>query len=390
MTTDTLLHPTPHLPAADGLNIGALTGLFRNTTNSYKFVFFLALLDLLRRNRFDAERPYTYAEITVEMLSVAWFAHTYFKLSFGSTDQIANKLDALAVGGSDAERLMANHRGTLRAALAAHDLRDAASLMNFVPYRLVRPFVDCVLTTAEKKSNRLNDIILGYVNAQFNLLRPLYRFDGNDLRSCTGIRWHPDWVTYLQTHFRIIQSWTSWHWLGYMQRRNPATPAIATKLFPPAKRDALTSQSKYWRRILQADDARQLRCIYSGEPLAADAFALDHYLPWSFVAHNQLWNLIPTPARVNSSKSNNLPSSDYFSGFVELQHNGLLIAQRLFGAREFGKFTEDYLADLHVSDSAALLDFDQLYGAYEQNLGPLITLATNQGFSPDWRYAHED
>jgi hypothetical protein len=100
-------------------------------------------------------------------------------------------------------------------------------------------------------------------------------------------------------------------------------------------------------------------------------------LPWSFVVHDQLWNLIPAPPGVNSAKSNQLPSADSLPAFVALQHQGLVIAQQLLPKASFSKFAEDYLAELHLSSSEALLDIDQLYPAYEQNLGPLLTLAAN-------------
>jgi hypothetical protein len=379
--------PASRLPDGDGLNIAALVGLFRHTTNSYKFVFFLALLDLLQRHRFDAARPYTYAEITVEMLALAWFAHTYFKLSFGAQDTIAKKLDALDLALGESQNLAAHDRRSLRAALAASDLKDAARLMDFVPYRLLIPFLEPQLCGIDKGAWMVfENSMPAITNAHFLTARPLYRFDSDDYRRCSGIILHPDWVTYLETHYPIIQGWAAWHWLQYMQRRNPATPAIASKLFPPAKRDTLARQTKYWRAILGHPGRPQLRCIYSGEILTAEGFALDHYLPWSFVAHDQLWNLVPAPAVVNSAKSNRLPSEDYFRGFVNLQHQGLLIARQTLSEGQFGKLTEDYLADLHLPTLEALLDPERLTRAYEQTIGPLITLATNQGFSPNWQY----
>lgn len=379
--------PASRLPAGDGLNIAALVRLFRHTTNSYKFVFFLALLDLLQRHRFDSARPYTYAEITVEMLALAWFAHTYFKLSFGAQDTIAKKLDALNLALGESQNLAAHDRRTLRVALAASDLKDAARLMDFVPYRLLIPFLEPQLRGIDKGAWMVfENSMPAITNAHFLTARPLYRFDSDDYRRCSGIILHPDWVTYLETHYPIIQGWAAWHWLQYMQRRNPATPAIASKLFPPAKRDTLARQTKYWRAILGHPERPELRCIYSGEILTAEGFALDHYLPWSFVAHDQLWNLVPAPAVVNSAKSNRLPSEDYFRGFVNLQHQGLLIARQTLSEGQFGKLTEDYLADLHLPSLEALLDPERLTRAYEQTIGPLITLATNQGFSPNWQY----
>lgn len=377
-----------HLPAAEGLNIGALAGLFRHTTNSYKFVFFLAILDLLRRHRFDAERPYTYAEITVEMLAVAWFPHTYFKLSFGTQDTIAKKLDALDLTLHEGANLFTNDRRVLRAALGRADLKETARLMDFVPYRLQIPFLESQLTGVDKGAWMVFEKAMPAIaNAHFDTVRPLYRYDSDEWNACSGITWHPDWAAYLKRHFQIIHDWAAWNWLEYMQRRNPATPAIATKLFPPTKRDALTRQTRYWRQILRTDAGARLRCIYSDEPLSAEAFALDHYLPWSFVAHDQLWNLIPAPTSVNSAKSNHIPSGEHFRLFVDLQYDGLQIARQAFSEHELGKFAEDYLADLHLPSLNALLNFSQLYRAYERTVEPLVTLAANQGFTPGWCYA---
>ncbi len=389
MADPTRLSPTPALPEADGLNIAALAGLFRHTTNSYKFVFFLALLDLLKRHRFDADRPYTYAEITLEMLALAWFPHTYFKLSFGAQDTIAKKLDALSLDLGNAETLTAHDRQRLREALASSELGDAARLMDFVPYRLQIPFLEDQLRGVDKGAWMVFEKAMPAItNAHFTTARPLYRYDSDDWRDCASLTWHPDWVAYLERHFPIIQGWAAWHWLQYMQKRNPTTPGLSSKLFPPLKRDTLARQTRYWREILRHPERPELRCIYSGELLTAESFALDHYLPWSFVAHDQLWNLVPAPPAVNSAKSNRLPSEDYFQDFVALQHQGLVIASRILPSRQFATLTEDHVADLHLPGPAALLDLEQLKGAYAQNIGPLITLATNQGFSPDWRYAH--
>ncbi|KAA6182605.1 hypothetical protein F2Q65_17555 [Thiohalocapsa marina] len=374
------------LPDDAGLNIAALSRLFQHTTNSYKFVFFLALLDLLARHRFDAERPYTYAEITIEMLSIAWFAHTYFKLSFGAQDTIAKKLDALDLALGDAETLTANDRKRLRAALGGCDLGEAARLMDFVPYRLQIPFLTEHLQGVDKGAWMVFERAMPAItNAHFATARPLYRYDSDDWKTCASLRWHPDWVAYLERHFSIIHGWAAWHWLQYMQRRNPATPAIATKLFPPAKRESLSGQTRYWREILRQAPAG-LRCIYSDQPLTPEAFALDHYLPWSFVAHDQLWNLIPVPREVNSSKSNKLPDGDYFRDFVDFQYAALQIAKRAFPERQFERFAEDYLADLHLTSVEALLSYGELYRAYDQTIGPLMTLAANQGFTPGWHY----
>lgn len=375
------------LPGQEGLNIAALSGLFRNTTNSYKFVFFLSLLELLKRRQFEADRPYTYADITTEMLSMVWFAHTYFKLSFGAQDTIAQKLDALELDFHASENLLAREQVALRQTIAASDLTHALRLMDFVPYRLQIPFLEPQLRNVDKGAWMVFERAMPRItNRCFETARPLYRYDSDEWKDCTAIHWHPDWVRYLERHFSIIWGWASWHWLQYMQRRNPTTPGLSNKLFAPSKRASLSKQSQYWREILSTDKGADLRCIYTGEPLGADDFALDHYLPWSFVAHDQLWNLIPAPPSVNASKSNNIPSGDHLQEFVDLQYDGLKIAQRIFSPRQFNTFTDDYIADLNLPTTDALLNYGVLSEAYARTMEPLVTLAVNQGFTPGWAY----
>ena len=226
----------PPLPPATSLNIAALAGLFRHTTNSYKFVFFLALLEILRRDHFQASRPYSYTEITVEMLTIAGFAHT-FKLSFGTQDTLAQKLDALDLNLPPSPPLFAGDCQVLRTALQNRDLKDAQRLMDFVPYRLLMPFLEPQLQGVDKGAWLVFEKALPKIaNTHFATARPLYRFNSDDYRECERTTVHPDWAAYLARHEARIHDWAAWHWLQYMQRRNPATPVRADHLFPPAPR----------------------------------------------------------------------------------------------------------------------------------------------------------
>jgi hypothetical protein len=83
------------LPPSQSLNISALARLFNDTTNSYKYLFFLSLLDI--RHPCQPTSPIAFSDLIVEMLAHAWFPHSDFKLSFGSQDKITQQLDALAL-----------------------------------------------------------------------------------------------------------------------------------------------------------------------------------------------------------------------------------------------------------------------------------------------------
>ena len=61
---------------------------------------------------------------------------------------------------------------------------------------------------------------------------------------------------------------------------------------------------------------------------------------WSFVAHDQLWNLLPIPKFINSTKSNNIPSELYLLSFAELQFNAF--QNSLHSSFIISKAPEDY------------------------------------------------
>ncbi|MDR9895275.1 hypothetical protein G7B40_011960 [Aetokthonos hydrillicola Thurmond2011] len=143
-------------------------------------------------------------------------------------------------------------------------------------------------------------------------------------------------------------------------------------------------RQNYWKLVLEETETR---CIYSNLVLTTDNISLDHYLPWSFVAHDLLWNLIPIIPSVNSSKSNNIPSVDkYFHKFIELQHLGLTVSKNKMTDQEWNKYIESYIADLKITDRNNLLDYKILTIAYSNTVLPLVSLAINQGFSGNWYY----
>ena len=90
-----------------------------------------------------------------------------------------------------------------------------------------------------------------------------------------------------------------------------------------------------------------MREIYSGVEFGADAFAvrgslsIDHFIPWSFVLHDEPWNLVPMFRDSNSSKSDKLPSlEDYLEPFASQQFDALM-AVRNTGRHK--KIIEGYL-----------------------------------------------
>lgn len=358
------------LPEWQGLNIGALAGLFSNCTNSYKFLLFRAILEVLRQRAFDASEPISHQELAVEILLNAWYPHCFFKLSFGPQDQLARRLDERPVpvlkslGKVDRKTLRAGIEGSLEDGT----VRD---LLRYVRFRLLTVFFEKDLMGL--KDSQKDRVILELSRREFDRLKPLYRID----ESAKAVQMHPDWVRYLAVHQGIVWKWAAWEWLQYMQRRNPNTPNLAAKLFPPGERQSLAQQTKFWLKVL---DTHPLRCLYSGQPLTREDLSIDHFLPWTFMAHDELWNLVPAVASANSSKGDRIPADRYLEGFLQQQE----AARPLLPG--FRTFADEYVSALRLTD---LSDAAAFRTALKQTVVPLMSLAASQGFAGGWEYRRQ-
>jgi len=328
-------------------------------------------------NDFFKKSVFSVDDIYTEMLTIAWYPHTYFKLNFGSQDKIGLLLDKIGEPLEFTGLLTNNFRVNLRKLLKHHIKDITKTLDRYVKFRLLRPFF--ANEVQGLKDTQVNKKIKQLAYDNLNRYWPLY-YISNDK---SEIIIPPPWINYISVNIKILKNFAAWEWLDYMQKMNPSVPNLQKKLFPPVTRENLNIQTTYWKHVLKVSP---LPCIFTGEPLHYLDISLDHFLPWSFVAHNQLWNLIPVTKSINSSKSNNLPSLDkYLAGFADIQYKALNIYYRNPGSKPWNKIIEPYLSDLKLTEQD-VLDKTRLNRALENTVKPLYGLAQNQGFSPDWIY----
>jgi hypothetical protein len=306
------------------------------------------------------------------MLAKAWYPHSYFRLSFGLNDRIAEELDRLQI----VPKIGFISHADLKTLIKRTDYRQN-KLLHLVPYRLLTPFFSRQLHN--KKDAEKNQIIAELAKSCFQSVRPFYYFS-EDQKS---VIMHPAWMLYFHDNLELVRSFIHWHYLDYMQRRNPSVPNLQMKLFPPKTKKPLTTQTAFWRTVLAK---HPLPCIFSGQQMTSSDFSLDHFLPWSFVAHDQLWNLTPVPRSVNSSKSNQLPSLKvYFNKFVSIQYTALQTYKMFPSTLSFDTIIKPYIADLHLTPDK-LLCRSSLHTALERVISPLYALASSQGFPSDWEF----
>jgi len=373
-----------HPPSSKHLNITALSKIFDDTTNSYKFLLFNALLKLLQSEGDQKNNSlFSLQLVGVKMAAQAWWVNRYYKLLLGENDTLSNQLQKISDQLQSEIPTKTGFESNLEKVITSNfeDLEFSNTLLRYVPFRLMRPFSQKATTGIV--DSKVNKIIESELNATFDSESPpLYKIVRNN---STFIEINAEWKDYLLEHHRILQAWCELNFIKYLQSKNPNAPAVAKKIYPPESIRNLTAQRKYWESILLITS---VQCIYSGKNINPNNFHLDHFLPRSYVCHDELWNLIPVCSKVNLEKAASIPHEYYLDKFSELQFEGIQFAKKIFPLSKLDKYILSFNDGLKISNKD-IDDRKKLLAAYRDTIQPLSTIAKRMGFSHSWRYVTE-
>lgn len=348
---------TNELPDKDKLPISLLSRIFSNTTATYKFYWFVALLDIVVKER---KTRISFWEIITGMVAESWYPIHYFKLSFG-------KLDSLYVQSLVLQKELnipidVDKKTIKRLLIESLNNNRIKSILRVftlnVPYRFLSPWIK--YTTDD------------------NVVKQSQRFENECLYAISGeiVEVNPIWIDYLSEHYLILRDFAFWNLTEFLQKRNPNVPDVPSKLIKPIQRESLTKQHKFWDNYLAI--VGSINCIYTNKPLFPKQYDLDHFVPWSFVSHNLLWNLLPADSSINSSKSNNLPSLEiYMKPFSSIQQNALKI---MYEQDPSNTIFEDYLTVYESIPDLVRLTENDFYGVMKKTFSPMVQIAENMGF----------
>lgn len=362
------------IPPEPGLDTLAFGRLFDNTDTSYKFLWMIGVTRILEKSDFK-QKVISFEQIIREMLTAGYYPCVQFRLSYGARDQIKMCLKEYETTGhllEDESKMMRQ----IRKMRVSKDMLERLTV--YVPYRTLSPFF--VKELKDVKKLRKNRKIVELANASFDSANPpLYRFHDKKIEI------HDHWCRYLEANLQLVKAWIEYNWIHFLQRRNLTIPAISRKTKKPEARGSLQAHGKIWGEILKQET--RLRCIYSDQLLEEGSFSLDHYIPWKFVVHNEIWNLVPATKSANSKKSDKLPDRSYRRLFIDQQH----ICVRYIHANyhEKRQLLEQHKDSYEVSLGLGLEHLakkEVLANAFDGVLDPMISLAKTQGFEPDWRY----
>ena len=178
-----------------------------------------------------------------------------------------------------------------------------------------------------------------------------YAFDHRTER----LRFSPAVHKFMMNYQRLIVQLTNYHMAAMIEKLNdvPHINHLLEKVESIAKRGSLRPYEKILLSHFEA------KCFYCGKKLTGQngETHVDHFIPWSFVQSDQIWNLVLACNTCNTSKSDKLPKKGYLITIVS-RNKELALEPLLVG--QMGNYNEKKLVRMY--DYSIKNGYDVLWG----------------------------
>lgn len=301
------------------LDIEGFSQMMKDPSYCYKFYWLEAIVHLIS----EGVRETTFDVVIDEMICNAWYSVREFHIHLSGIQadgQVRDGLERAVLKLAELSGLSANvSKIEIKNAIRKYHQELKVfkeQLTNMVPYRALAGFFKRSDEEADWRSiKRLTAYIEG-VNRDVVLLPYTV---GTESKLKKKVYFQDSWIEMIQDQAVSILGWVQYEKVKWLQNQNPEVPGLVYKLAPmDEKMRKLNHVRKLWSGIL---DISEVKDVFTDRPVAAGQYDVDHFIPWSFVMNDELWNLMPVDASVNSSKSNRLPKWEpFFKRFAGNQY----------------------------------------------------------------------
>ena len=363
------------------LDVEGFSNMMKDPSFCYKFYWLEAIVILIS----EGVHQTTFSDLIDEMISNAWYSVTEFHVHLSGVvsgevrdglERAVLKLQSLSGLNPNASKM------EIKEAIKAHETElrnEKKQLTNMVPYRALSGFFAKQDANVNWESTvRLVDYIQSFDKEIARL--PYVLGTSPNLRK--EVIFNLDWMRLTQDNTVSILGWIQYEKVKWLQNNNPEVPGLVYKLAPlDEKMRKLGNVRKLWNGIM----SQNVICdVYTGEALNDISYDIDHFVPWSFVMNDELWNLMPMDSSLNSSKSNKLPAWNPF--FVNFVNNQFIMYESIYSNEAIHKLYEKcYRDNLHSLWANQELyipgnDRDTFANILEKNMRPLYDSARRQGY----------
>ena len=366
----------------NSLDIEAFSLMMKNPSYCYKFYWLEAIVHLIS----EGLKETSFNDIIDEMIANAWYTVLEFHIHLSGVieGRIKDGLERAIFTLQELSQLPGNaSKIEIKNKIKQYDKELALykdQLTHMVPYRALSGFFDKCNERADWSSTQRMVSYIERVN-EVSLL-PYTIGTGSKLKK--EVYFNESWIKMIQDNTVSILGWIQYEKVKWLQNNNPEVPGLIYKLAPmDEKMRRLNSVRKLWEAVL---DEKPIVDVFKNSPIVKGSYDVDHFIPWSFVMNDELWNLMPMDSALNSSKSNKLPKWDPFFGrFAGNQYilYGIIHDERKPDIRR--KYESCFRDNLHSIWANQELyrkgnSKEEFYQILEKNMQPVYDSARRQGY----------
>ena len=367
------------------LDIESFSLMMRAPSYCYKFYWLEAIVKLISEGITDT----TFGEIIDEMIVNAWYSVREFHIHLSGIQngEVRDGLERAVIKLAEVSALSSGaSKIEIKNAISKHssELKPyKEQLTNMVPYRALAGFFQ-----------RSDEIVKW--NSTIRMVEYIERMNqtvllpytlGKSSRLKKEVHFSPAWIEMINDNTVSILGWIQYEKVKWLQMNNPEIPGLVYKLAPlDEKKRKLDRVRKLWEGVMEEEIVFD---VFTGNRIEKTGYDVDHFIPWSFVMNDELWNLMPMDSMVNSSKSNRLPKwTPFFERFAGNQFMMYTLVQSKPEIHKLYEFC--YRDNLH-----SLWAGQELYrpgntktefiNILEKNMQPVYDSARRQGYEV-WNY----
>lgn len=364
------------------LDIEGFSYMMKDPSYCYKFYWLEAIVKLISEGVKDT----TFDAVINEMICNAWYSVREFHIHLSGMQvdgQVRDGLERAVIRLTELSDLPANaSKVEIKNAIKEHEteLRSAKEqLTNMVPYRALAGFFREEGSIVDWNSIRRMTAYIERINREVVLL-PYTLGESSKLKK--EIHFQESWIKMIQDNTVSILGWIQYEKVKWLQNNNPEVPGLVYKLAPmDEKMRKLNNVRKLWEGILPHSEIRD---VFTDEAVVPKKYDVDHFIPWSFVMNDELWNLMPMDSSLNSAKSNRLPKWDPF--FMRFARNQYIMYGLIHEREDIHRLFEScYRDNLHSIWAGQELyrkgnTREEFYNILEKNMQPVYESARRQGY----------
>lgn len=363
------------------LEVESFSRMMDSPSFCYKFYWLDAIVTLITENCTHT----TFNDIIDEMIADAWYSVVEFHIHlsgivYADKDNLEKAVTILRENTSLANNAS---KTEIKNAIKANEhliLKEKKTLTNMVPYKALSGFF-------------INHDLGPLDGSIGSMVRQIQFFNSTNtklpytLGKSTGLAreviFDEEWAQMIKDNTVPIKGWIQHEKVKWLQRNNPEIPGLVYKLVPlDGKRRKLEAVRNLWEGVFSCVGIND---VFTGKPIDPENFDVDHFVPFSFVMNDELWNLMPMDPNLNSGKNNNLPSWDeFFGGFAD---NQFILYEHIHSMQYiFALYEKCYKDNLHSIWATQELyrkgnTKNEFCNILEKNMRPVYDSAYRQGYS---------